>query len=123
MEPQVQRTYQPEQPDQLPFNQTPDLSLATSHDTDTLRHSKSNVAGALAVNGGSVDIDQMLAWVARNGFSDQAVGYATKRICEVGTAEQLVAFTAAMRAEIRHNRRARHRLRRSDRESTEGSGS
>jgi hypothetical protein len=53
------------------------------------------------VNRGLIDIDQMLAWVARNGFSDQAVGYATKRIADVGTAEQLVAFAAAVRATIR----------------------
>lgn len=61
----------------------------------------------------SVDVDKMLAWVARNEFSDDSVGYAVRRIAHLGTIEQLIAFTTALRREIhvahpdrgyRHNR-------------------
>ena len=47
----------------------------------------------------------MITWVARRGFSPEAVGYATKRIAELGTSDQLIAFTAAIRAAIREHRR------------------
>jgi hypothetical protein len=50
---------------------------------------------------GPVNIDQMLEWVAGQRYSNRALGYATRRIAERGTAEQLVAFTAAVRAAIR----------------------
>lgn len=48
-----------------------------------------------------VNIDDMLTWVDRHGFSEEAVGYATRRIAQLGTREQLVAFTMAIRAAIR----------------------
>jgi hypothetical protein len=54
------------------------------------------------VNRDQVSIDDMLAWVARHGFSKDAVGYATKRITEPGTLDQVVAFTSAIRAAIRN---------------------
>ena len=52
-----------------------------------------------------ISIDDMITWVARRGFSPEAVGYATKRIAELGTVDQLVAFTTAIRAAIREHRR------------------
>ncbi len=48
-----------------------------------------------------VNIDDMLTWVERHEFSEEAVGYATRRIAQLGTREQLVAFTMAIRAAIR----------------------
>lgn len=45
----------------------------------------------------NVDVDQMLAWVSRNEFSDKSVGYAVRRIATLGTIEQLIAFTTALR--------------------------
>jgi ADP-ribosylglycohydrolase len=43
-----------------------------------------------------VDVDQMLTWVARRGYADDAIGYAIRRIVGLGTLEQLQAFTTAL---------------------------
>lgn len=48
-----------------------------------------------------VSIDDMLAWVRGKRCSDQAVGYAVRRVAQVGTLDQLVAFTVALHAAIR----------------------
>jgi ADP-ribosylglycohydrolase len=47
-----------------------------------------------------VDVDQMLAWVKGEGYSDGSIGYAVRRIATLGTVEQLTAFTATLRHEI-----------------------
>ena len=52
-----------------------------------------------------VNIDDMLDWLARNGYADGQLGYATRRIAELGTVEQMVAFTTALRTAIRKARR------------------
>lgn len=51
----------------------------------------------------TVDVDQMLAWVARNEFSDKSVGYAVRRIADLGSVEQLIAFTTALRRATRRS--------------------
>jgi hypothetical protein len=48
-----------------------------------------------------VNIDRVLDWVARRGFSDEDIGLAVKRISQRGTAEQLIAFTSHLRVAIR----------------------
>lgn len=48
-----------------------------------------------------VNVDQMLAWVQHKGFTDEAIGYAVRRVVELGSLEQLVAFTTALRAAAR----------------------
>jgi ADP-ribosylglycohydrolase len=48
-----------------------------------------------------IDIDQIIEWVAKQEFQNEAIGYAFRRIAEQGTVEQLVAFTAAIRGRIR----------------------
>ncbi|QDW61725.1 ADP-ribosylglycohydrolase family protein [Oerskovia sp. KBS0722] len=53
---------------------------------------------------GSVDVDDMLAWVVHRRLDDQALGYALRRVAQIGTLEQLIAFTTTARAEIRRNR-------------------
>lgn len=58
-----------------------------------------------ADNREQISIDDMITWVARRGFSPEAVGYATKRIAELGTSDQLIAFTTAIRAAIRNPRK------------------
>ena len=65
------------------------------------RHSRDDPTA----NRDQISIDDMITWVARRGFSPEAVGYATKRIAELGTVDQLVAFTTAIRAAIREHRR------------------
>ncbi len=52
-----------------------------------------------------VNIDQILDWVARRGFSDEDIGYAVRRISQRGTAEQLIAFVSHVRASIRRSSR------------------
>jgi len=47
-----------------------------------------------------VNIDDMLTWVARRGYDETAIGYAIRRISEIGTIEQLVAFTTTLRARM-----------------------
>jgi hypothetical protein len=56
------------------------------------------------VNRDQISVDAMLTWVARHGFSPDAVGYVTKRIAELGICEQLIAFTTAIRVAIRNRR-------------------
>jgi hypothetical protein len=47
------------------------------------------------------DVDSMLRWVENEGFAFGAIGYAVGRLSEVGSIEQLVAFTVALRAELK----------------------
>lgn len=51
-----------------------------------------------------VNVDQMLTWVAKRDFTDEAVGYALRRICQLGTLEHAIAFTDAVRATVRRDR-------------------
>ena len=46
----------------------------------------------------------MLAWLAGEDYANPALGYATRRIAELGTVEQMVAFTTALRTAIRRSR-------------------
>ncbi|MEU9773822.1 ADP-ribosylglycohydrolase family protein [Streptomyces sp. NPDC047968] len=48
-----------------------------------------------------LDVDAMLEWLRTQGHTDQAIGYAVRRIAELGTMEQMIAFTATIQAEIR----------------------
>jgi ADP-ribosylglycohydrolase len=57
-------------------------------------------AGAPPTEHEPVSIDDMLTWVARRGYDETAIGYAIRRISEIGTIDQLVAFTTALRARI-----------------------
>ena len=56
-------------------------------------------------NHDQVNIDQVLDWVARRGFSNEDIGLAVKRISQRGTAEQLIAFTSHLRVAIRRSSR------------------
>lgn len=49
-----------------------------------------------------VNVDAMLTWLRRQGYTDSAIGYAVRRISEVGTREQMIAFTATLQAEIKN---------------------
>ena len=79
-------------------------TVAPSHPDDSKPSELSHTSNARnsrepMTNHGPVDIDQMLGWIARNGYSEEALGYATRRIAQLGTSEQLV--TVAVRAAIR----------------------
>jgi hypothetical protein len=43
----------------------------------------------------------MLEWVKKRNFSDEQIGYAVRRVAELGSVEQFVAFIATLRTEIR----------------------
>ncbi|MBB6381154.1 hypothetical protein BKA01_008431 [Pseudonocardia eucalypti] len=58
----------------------------------------------------TVDVDQMLAWVAHKGYSDEAIGYAVRRILELGSLEQLIAFATSLRASARRSRRPKPKI-------------
>jgi ADP-ribosylglycohydrolase len=90
------------------------LTLDENTDVPRLRSSTPTASGPsstrlsrddLTANRDRISIDDMITWVERRGFSPEAVGYATKRIAELGTVDQLVAFTTAIRAAIREHRR------------------
>ncbi|MER5212394.1 ADP-ribosylglycohydrolase family protein [Streptomyces sp. NPDC002838] len=52
----------------------------------------------------SLNVDAMLDWIRSQGHTDQAIGYAVRRIAEIGTTEQMIAFTATLQAEIRNKK-------------------
>jgi len=43
----------------------------------------------------------MLEWVRRREYTEQALGYAFTRLCQVGSAEQLMMFTGIIREQLR----------------------
>lgn len=51
-----------------------------------------------------IDVDQMLDWVASRNYSEGALGYALRRLAEIGTIEQVVAFSVAVHAAARRSR-------------------
>jgi len=51
-----------------------------------------------------LDIDEILRWIGSRPLTDRDLGYATRRVAEEGSVEQLIAFTTAIREMI--NRRA-----------------
>ncbi|MFF2243295.1 ADP-ribosylglycohydrolase family protein [Arthrobacter sp. NPDC058130] len=49
----------------------------------------------------SIDVDQVLKWVAEQHYDESSLGYALRRIAESGTVEQLAVFVACVRPSIR----------------------
>lgn len=54
--------------------------------------------------GSSIDIDLILVWLRKNGFSDIAVGQAFGRIARDGTLEQMATFAGAVRSLLQTRR-------------------
>lgn len=52
-----------------------------------------------------VSVDALFAWARRHRFSADALGKAVRRLAEVGTVDQMVAFTVLVHAEARRLRR------------------
>ncbi|OXM43801.1 ADP-ribosylglycohydrolase family protein [Amycolatopsis alba] len=48
-----------------------------------------------------VDVDQMLAWVKSEGYTDRAVAYAIRRVALLGTQEQYESFADGLRRTLR----------------------
>jgi len=51
-------------------------------------------------NRDQIDIDQVMQWLERRGFSNEDIGYAVRRISESGNMTQLAIFTSAIRNAI-----------------------
>lgn len=49
-----------------------------------------------------LDLDRAIAYLHREGLSDQAIGYTVRRVAREGTPEQLAAFLAVLLDLIRH---------------------
>ena len=117
----VRRDRQPVRPDraaggskpaqQLPLVEDRDMTSTARDGEDARMVSPVPPAGPgagprdFATGRDPVNIDDMLDWLARNGYADGQLGYATRRIAELGTVEQMVAFTTALRTAIRKARR------------------
>jgi hypothetical protein len=50
---------------------------------------------------GPIDVDQILAWLKRNHFDDESLGYAVRRISQAGSVEQMALFLGTVRGAIR----------------------
>jgi ADP-ribosylglycohydrolase len=109
VEAQAGHAQQEKQQKQLPFNDTEDMSAAILPNVDAPRRNETADTSSVGdlrdesvTSRDQVDIDQMLVWVARRGYSEVSIGYATRRIAELGTIEQLIGFTTAVRDKIRN---------------------
>jgi ADP-ribosylglycohydrolase len=52
-----------------------------------------------------IDVDQLLVWVARRRFKDDALGFAVRQLSQRGTLEQLIAFAGAVRTHLQSGSR------------------
>ena len=89
--------------EQLPLIDTEPVQTRPSrYEQLRRRPSKPERHPALIERGAStrVDVDQMLAWVKRENYSEQSIGYAIRRLSRLGTIEQLIAFTATLRVAL-----------------------
>lgn len=95
------------QPEQLGLDDTDGMSAptATSPSADP-RHERSAPATAFdpAHNQG-MNVDHILAWAASRQFSEEALGYALRRLAEGGTIEQVIAFSVAVHAAAQRSAR------------------
>lgn len=55
-----------------------------------------------------VNVDQMLSWVARRGYSDRDIGQAMRILVARGTLEQAIAFTTALWASAKNRAHPNH---------------
>lgn len=99
----------PEAADQLPLGDTASVSLASHEERDDRqvrlrgvdvrpRQPTAEVASA------PIKVDVVLQWLKERGFAHEAIGYAMEQVAERGSLEQMIAFTAAVRAELLRRR-------------------
>lgn len=63
-------------------------------------HADADAKSEKSVRRPTVDVDEMIRWVVKRRLSDESIGYAVRRLAEIGTIEQLVAFSVAIRGRI-----------------------
>lgn len=78
----------------------PDQTRPNDARTAALHSSAKDPRSAPSPAETAINVDQILEWVARRQYDDGAIGYAVTRLSEIGSVEQLVAFTMAVRAAI-----------------------
>lgn len=76
----------------------------TSHDTEDVTLAEPTTSH-LVSRTAKVNVDQMLDWVRRRNYDEQAVGYAVTRISDIGTVEQLIAFVTVLRERVSNRNR------------------
>ena len=87
-----------EQPEQLSLH-TDDMSKsATGLDVSPRQERGASATAFDQVHNQDMNVDRILAWVANRHFSEDALGYALRRLAEGGTVEQVVAFSVAVHA-------------------------
>lgn len=87
-----------EQVEQLGLDDTDGMSAPTFTGAEAnLRQEKATTAFDRAHNQ-DMNVDRILAWVAGRRFSEDALGYAMRRLAEDGTVEQVIAFSVAVHA-------------------------
>jgi ADP-ribosylglycohydrolase len=48
-----------------------------------------------------LNVDEILSWAKKQGLTNNAIGYAVRRLAEKGSMEQLIAFITAVRSDIK----------------------
>lgn len=95
---------------QLEFDDTEKMSApVVESGEDLARHEQVVVPRVRSrrPSAGEMDVDQILEWVASKNYSEDALGYAMRRLAEIGTVEQVVAFSVAVHAAARGSRTRR----------------
>lgn len=89
-----------EQPEQLGLDETDGMTAPTTTGPEVnSRHERGVAATAFdRAHNQDMNVDRILAWVAGRHFSEDALGYAMRRLAEGGTVEQLIAFSVAVHA-------------------------
>lgn len=76
-------------------------SMPRSSDAPMTRRPPEREAFAVSAISREVGVDEIVQWVSTKGFSDEAIGFAFRRIAQSGSMEQLIAFAAAVRERVR----------------------
>jgi ADP-ribosylglycohydrolase len=89
-----------EQPEQLGMDDTDSMSApaATGLEVSPRRDRGAPATAFDRAHNQGMNVDRILAWVTSRHFSEDALGYAMRRLAEGGTVEQLIAFSVAVHA-------------------------
>jgi len=100
------------QPEQLGLDDTGGMSapVATRPEADPTNEADAPPKAFDRAHNQGMNVDRILAWTASRHFSEDALGYALRRLAEGGTIEQVIAFSvavhaAAQRSSLRDERR------------------
>ncbi|MFV8141864.1 ADP-ribosylglycohydrolase family protein [Mycolicibacterium senegalense] len=88
------------QPEEAGVDDTDAVSAPTTTrlEADQRRESSASAMAFDRSHNQGMDVDRILAWVASKQYSEDALGYALRRLAEGGTIEQAIAFSVAVHA-------------------------